>query len=145
MQTQKGSVRCKRNHRTPQSRQSSIEERNSCCFVLKSALWPSSREPGCTVLRCITQLVLHSALTGAEECHAAVCTQVQVEAFQAAAFLTVLQLLYHAVDLYITLLSLPRGTAVLQYSYLAKYRTDFFTSKIPTVATVVTTICPALY
>lgn len=89
--------------------------------------------------------MLQSAPTGAEECHAAVCFQVQVEAFQAAGLLTVLQLLYHAVVLYITLLSLPRGTAVLQYSYLAKHKTDFFTSKIPAVSTAITTICPALY
>lgn len=60
------------------------------------------------------------------------CSQVHVEAFQATQLLTALQLLFHAVLLYITLLSLPGGTAVLQYSRLAKCKTDFFTSQIPT-------------
>lgn len=53
-----------------------------------------------------------------------------MEAFQATQLLTALQLLFHAVLLYITLLSLPGGTAVLQYSHLAKCKTDFFTSQI---------------
>lgn len=60
------------------------------------------------------------------------CSQVHVEAFQATQLLTALQLLFHAVLLYITLLSLPGGTAVLQYSRLAKCKTDFFTSQIST-------------
>lgn len=57
-------------------------------------------------------------------------SQVHVEAFQATQLLTALQLLFHAVLLYITLLSLPGGTAVLQYSRLAKRKTDFSTSQI---------------
>lgn len=65
-------------------------------------------------------------------CSELACSQVHVEAFQATQLLTALQLLYHAVLLYITLLSLPGGTAVLQYSRLAKCKTDFFTSQIPT-------------
>lgn len=60
------------------------------------------------------------------------CSQVHVEAFQATQLLTALQLLFHAVLLYITLLSLPGGTAVLQYSRLAKCKTDFSTSQIST-------------
>lgn len=73
-------------------------------------------------------------LLGAWECHAAAssCSQLHVEAFQATQLLTALQLLFHAVLLYITLLSLPGGTAVLQYSRLAKCETDFFTSQIST-------------
>lgn len=57
-------------------------------------------------------------------------SQLLVEAFQAAQLLTALQLLLHAVLLYITLLSLPGGTAVLQYSHLATCKTDSFTSQI---------------
>lgn len=65
-------------------------------------------------------------------CSKLTCSQVHVEAFQATQLLTALQLLFHAVLLYITLLSLPGGTAVLQYNRLAKCKTDFFTSQIPT-------------
>lgn len=70
-----------------------------------------------------------------------------MEAFQATQLLTALQLLFHAVLLYITLLSLPGGTAVLQYNHLAKCKTDFFSPPEyqPTVATAVTTTSPALY
>lgn len=65
-------------------------------------------------------------------CSELTCSQVHMEAFQATQLLTALQLLFHAVLLYITLLSLPGGTAVLQYNHLAKCKTDFFTSQIPT-------------
>lgn len=81
-------------------------------------------------------LVLQSILLlggrGMPCCSKLACSQVHMEAFQATQLLTALQLLFHAVLLYITLLSLPGGTAVLQYNRLAKSKTDFFTSQIPT-------------
>ena len=69
---------------------------------------------------------------GMPRCSKLACSQVHMEAFQATQLLTALQLLFHAVLLYITLLSLPGGTAVLRYNHLAKCKTDFFTSQIPT-------------
>lgn len=69
---------------------------------------------------------------GMPRCSKLACSQVHVEAFQATQLLTAFQLLFHAVLLYITLLSLPGGTAVLQYNCLAKCKTDFFTSQTPT-------------
>lgn len=69
---------------------------------------------------------------GTPRCSELACSRVHMEAFQATQLLTALQLLLHAVLLYITLLSLPGGTAVLQYNPLAKCTTDFFTWQIPT-------------
>lgn len=63
---------------------------------------------------------------GMPRCSKLASSQVHEEAFQATQLLTALQLFFHAVLLYITVLSLPGGTAVLQYNRLAKCKTDFF-------------------
>lgn len=77
-------------------------------------------------------VLLGQGMPRCSELSSARCSQVHVETFQATQLLTALQLLFHTVLLYITLLSLPGGTAVLQYSRLAKCKTDFSTSQIST-------------
>lgn len=134
MQTPRGSMTWKRNHQTSKKRQSPREERNPL-FCLE-------KPPGALLHRAGLRRVCDALLTPALQsvllgrgmpcCSELARSQVHVEAFQATQLLTALQLLYHAVLLYITLLSLPGGTAVLQYGRLSKCKTDFFTSQIPT-------------
>lgn len=125
MWTQKGSVSWKRN--LPR------KERNS---HRKASRSPPPKSWAALFVRCVTHaraaVCTPPQGRGMPRCSELTCSQVHVEAFQATQLLTALQLLFHAVLLYITLLSLPGGTAVLQYNHLAKCKTDFFTSQIPT-------------
>lgn len=98
-------------------------------FSWKSLLQPFSRE-----LEEFVRCVIHAGAAvrtppqgrGMPRCSKLASSRVHGEAFQATQLLTALQLFFHAVLLYIALLSLPGGTAVLQYNRLAKCKTDFF-------------------